>query len=1083
MVQIRSLNDIILGSLDFYRTAQPDLDVKPGTVARDLVIDGPAVQISRLYEELALVADSQSLALSIGSDLDLWASNFGAVRKQGSRSSLTAIFTFTSIDYDIAITKGSLVFATNGSSFEVVNSTTISVVSKNTYRAVASKYKADLDFVGITDQYAVEITVEATTTGTAGNISKYALSSTSLSGISHVTNAVSAGGGSDAETDSAFKRRIIGIFSGANTGTSTGYRNAVIADPEVIDALVVGPGDTLMTRDGTVVNTLSNGSKVIISEGTGGKVDIYTFGFRLTQILDSFIYRDKSNKNDPTNTVNDFVLGQIAADSGKSITRKRVDNLQSNTLPNQPVNNVIEVFGSISGSNFTQKTTDSLGRVSGNYELIRDTGAYAGSPWGFDKLHWIDNNIRAFAEDDTKGKFNSIDPTGFPDVTSISKITQNIQVTNENSIVLASNRSYIQLSHYPISSVSRVFNQTTGERYIVSNQNPDGTTGSLNQTGRIIITGSTLPAVSDTLQVDYTWVFNYDPSYDFDNKSTTIDNPRSVTDSIDWGYSNSVRREEVTVSTLSNQKIVTVTHPISSVVNVNSFVNDASIVTLISGRKAVTVSSAAVLNVISVTTASNNAELYKTGANNGSFNGFTVFLPTDTTASIGESVFVRYNAVDNFMVSGISGSFNQNIITLPPAATITPGTIVETSYLADIRQLVPALALSSLPATRSYNFFTNSTAAIFGTQPTTHIYSTGTTVIKNLRLAPTRLKATISGTISPGVVTVLGTSFQGVFSSVVVATVNGLKQDLSTAIRTALSLSSTQSIPSEVSIVKLVKMEKVETTTNLDVLSTLATFDIKGYKLNSNTFVKEECLADSSLTVKQVQLPLTTNNQTNIPVIGDKLRVTFYISKTLDTENIYFSKAGSLYTNKIFAFVDSIYISSGFASTASQNATITIAPQNQPAQGSRYTAYYDYLAPKLNERISVRYNKNNVITDNTFAIERVRPIGADVLVKSADPIVVNVSLSIVIQTGFSNSKDVIAQNVKDVIVSSLNSTSLGTTIDSSDLIPIAYSINGVDAATIISFNKSDVAGSVKYITAQKNQYIQAGTVTITVGTR
>ena len=1082
MVQIRSLNDIILGSLDFYRTAQPDLDVKPGTVARDLVIDGPAVQISRLYEELALVADSQSLALSIGSDLDLWASNFGAVRKQGSRASLTAIFTFTSIDYDIAISKGSLVFATNGSSFEVVNSTTISVISKNTYRSVASKYKTDLDFVGITDQYAVEITVEATTTGTAGNISKYALSSTSLSGISHITNAVSAGGGSDAETDSAFKRRIIGIFSGANTGTATGYRNAVIADPEVIDALVIGPGDTLMTRDGTVVNTLSTGEKVIISDGTGGKVDIYTFGFRFTQILDSFIYRDKSNKNDPTNSVNDFVLGQIAADSGKSITRKRVENLQSGVLPNQPVNNIIEVFGSVSGGNFKQKTTDSLGRVSGNYELIRDTGAYAGSPWGFDKLHWIDNNIRAFAEDDTKGKFNSIDPTGFSDITSISKITQNIQVTNENSIVLSSNRSYIQLSHYPVSSVSRVFNQTTGERYIVSNQNPDGATGSLNQTGRIIITGSTLPSVSDTLQVDYTWVFNYDPSYDFDNKATTIDNPRSVTDSIDWGYSNAVRREEVTVSMLGTQKIVTVTHPISSVVNINSFIQDSSIVTLISNRKAVTVSSQAVLNVISVTTTSDNAEVYKTGANNGSFNGFTIFLPTDTIALVGDAVSVRYNAVDNFIVSGISGSFNQNIITLPPGATVTASTIVETSYLADIRQLVPAVALSNLPVTRSSNSFTNLTST-FGVQPTSHIYSTGTNIIKNLRLAPTRLKATISGTISPGVVTVVGNSFQGVFSGVIVATNNGLKQDLSTAIRTALSLTSVQTIPTNISIVKLVKMEKVETTTNLDVLSTIATYDIKGYKLNSNNFAKEECLADTTLNSKQIQLPSTTNNNANIPVIGDKLRVTFYISKAADTENIYFSKAGSLYTNKIFAFVDSISISSGFASLASQNATITIAPQNQPAQGSRYTSYYDYLAPKLNERVSVRYNNNNVITDNTFAIERVRPIGADVLVKSADPIVVNVSMSIVIQSGFSNSKDVIAQNVKDAIVSSLNATSLGTIIDSSDLVPIAYSINGVDAVTIISFNKSNTTGSVKYISAQKNQYIQAGLVTITIGTR
>jgi hypothetical protein len=71
---------------------------------------------------------------------------------------------------------------------------------------------------------------------------------------------------------------------------------------------------------------------------------------------------------------------------------------------------------------------------------------------------------------------------------------------------------------------------------VIEDQNPDGS-GELNTTGRIKISGRTLPTVSDVLQVDYTWVYEFDKHVDFDDL-----NPKhplnSVQDSIEWGFNN-----------------------------------------------------------------------------------------------------------------------------------------------------------------------------------------------------------------------------------------------------------------------------------------------------------------------------------------------------------------------------------------------------------------------------------------------------------------------------------------------------------------------------------------------------------------
>lgn len=1087
MVRIRSQNEIILSLLDFLRIAQPNLDTKPGTVSRDLLVDGPASQLSRLYQELQKISSLQSLRLAVGSDLDKLAANYGQTRKSGSRSSGPALLTFSSIETDIPVTRGQIITAKNGATFVVQTGTIVSPVFANTYRATASQYRAELDLANIQDEYAIEILVECSVAGLQGNISKFNLRSTSIAGVSNVTNVVPFSGGTLSEDDTAFKSRVLAIFSGANTGTALGYRNAVLEDPAVLDAVIIEPGDVLMTRDGTEVATdPDTGETIIVSEGTGGKVDAITFGTRLQEIIESYIYADKSNTGSPNNIANDYVIGQIAADAGKTVTRKRLDNISTGILPNQPVNNIVEVSGSVSGNNFIEKSVDDYGRITGNYELVKDTGAYAGSVWGFDRLRWISDRISDLSEEKTKGTFNGQDSLTYPDIIEISSSKQRINVINENSIVNRTSRSSIQLYHTPITNVTRVLNSTTGERYVITSQNPDGT-GDINNTGRITISGSSLPAVSDILQVDYVWIKEYDSYIDFDGKQSNINpNPRTVEDSVDWGYSNAVRREESVL--VGPGLAANVTHPISTVISVNVTDGYQCAIEEINGRNAVVVPNA-VSNVISIIRNSDGADVWNTSVADGTFTGYTIFLPTDGLGDIGQDVDIVYNAIDIYNLDGYQGSFNDNVITIVPSTEAYLGRVVEVNYIANVKTLLPATVLANLPAIRNGNYFNTTAATAVGSQPTTSIGN------KNLRQAPSNLALTISGSVSPGIFTITGTTIFKVADaifSVAPQTNQGLTVQLSGAIRTAMGLSSSDTIPSNLRVARVVSVEKVQATGS-QVLSVDQVYDIKGYILQNNYFFKSESVQDSAaiaaaqgrnlLTATEFRLPDTNTNETNVTEVGDTLRVTFYYTLDLDTENVSFSKSGTLYTDKVFAIANSIAISSGFSSGASQAATLTVTNLNQPNTGTRYRSVYDYYAPKQNERISLRYNLNKLIGDSQLAIENTRPITADVLAKEAQEILIDVTMNIVVFPEYINNTLTVQQNVQDAITGALNATELGTTIDASDLVVVAQGVDGVDRARIIFFNSTSLSGNVLSIVANKNQYLQANTVTINVESR
>jgi uncharacterized phage protein gp47/JayE len=1085
MVRFKSFNEVILSMLERFRLTQPQLDTKPGTVARDLFVDGQAFEVSDVYELLQEIASLQSIANMTGDNLTNYGFNFGAVRKTGTKSNGQVVLTFRNIDVDTTIPAESTVSTRNGLTFTTISSVTAQTSDANALRATATRLREELDIAGITDQFALEVTVQAQNIGSSGNIASYSIVSHNIAGVNSVTNVSSFSGGSDLENDAAFRSRILATFAGANTGTSLGYRSLVLALADSLDALVVEPGDVLMTRDGTTTTTDSDGNTIVLESGTGGKVDIYVLGENLQDATDSFIYQDSSGRNDPTDSSNDFILGQssLTPETTLSLNSRRVGVLsEGQDIPTQPASSLVSVSGSSSGPNFIEQYEDEVGNLQGNYKLSKDTGSAAGSPFGLDKLIWTSDEIELTGESRTKGAFNTIDSLSFADVQKVNAVTRDVRVTNENSSVSTSSRETVTLKHTPIRSVSRVFNLTTGERYTISDQNPDGQAGETNTSGNIEISGRTLPTSSDILQVDYIWIMSFDADVNFDTMDPQ-DILNSSQDSIDWGFPNYIR-DEYGVANIDDygNLSVTASYPVSRTLSVNTFVREASTVTVSGSRKLVTVG-ASVSNIHSIIDSSQNgAEVYNTNSANGTFSNLLITLPDDTIAESGDSVTVTYNLNDLTDVDGYdSGTALNRTISILPSNATTSGTSLLVNYVANLENFLPSNELLDLPiSSDGYNSFSEDSD---GYQPFLDTFTSGS-VTANARRTPSELKITLSNIPNAGIVEVVGTTFNLVSGEVYTATQPDVF-DFAPLIREAEGLSRNASVTSlGIDVVRVMKLEKVNLNIADLVESVAYEYDLTNYSLGTNRWDKAHALEVSSLSNTSVQLAATEDNEDNPVTTGAYIRATFYYTKTNDSEQTYFSKSGSLFTNKVFSKILSIDIASGFAdSSGNVSGKIVIDSMIQPEQNSTYLVDYDYTAPKPNERITVNYQYNKLIPDATLAIEEGRPITADVLAKAATKVELDVEASIIVTPEFTTSSETVRQDVADNISATLNAIALATTLDSSDIVNNAYNVEGLDRITISRFNKSESTGTVLSVTAGKNEYLAAGSVTVTVEER
>jgi hypothetical protein len=1081
--------------LERLKLTQPDLDSKAGTVSRDLFIDLPADQIERLHGSLLLVSQKQSPDLAVGSDLDRWAANFGLVRRSGAASNGIIVLTTNDIFVDIPIPSGTVVTSRNGLQYRTIGNFVMSSAEKNKFSAIANRLRGGLNVAGITDSFAIEVPVQATQTGTRGNISTLQIIEHNLEDSLKITNLTSFNGGTNLESDAAFRARIFAVFSGANTGTAAGYRNAALATQGVNDVIIVEPGNTLMLRDGTETIEVNDGSFRILSSGTGGKVDIYILGSQLEEIVESFVYTDRSGSGNASDERNDIVPGLRNLDETLTSEERRILAFQTGNLPLQPIDSVISVVGSSSGI-LAAKTTDSTGTVSGNYELIPDTNVETGgSPFGFDRIRFIASVKEVEAENIIKQEFNSVDALRFTDTLNISQVYEDVQIISENSVVSSADRSVIRLNHAPVVSVSRVVNRTTGEVYVVESQNLDSDTG-LNVEGEIIISGKTLPSTADTLSVDYTWRKIYDGFIEYNGEDVIgLFKDPSVVDSIDWGVSNGIFNETSIVIRTDDgfQYQVETDHNISRVISVFSATSVSATVSEVLTTEDNTVpgvvlsaSDDTITNIVSVKN-SFGVELYATPEADGTFSGRTIALPSDTPAIIGESVTVLYNKLEIFDIEDGDGASSNNVITLPSDDILSGNEILDdvddlylveediyVQYVADIQELVPSQSLSALPinGSSSTNTFLDSSLIEIAesNQPIFYGFDGTGTPSSIFRFGPTRLSLTTSGTARSGKIKVTGTTLNRVELDITTGiSINGLTFDLSADIKSYLGVTT---IPDTV---RIARVDSVVGLDNEDLV-----YDIVGQELGNTDYAFGTAKLDSTLSSTEFVLPSTNTNSIINPSSGEKFRVSLLLSVDSDFEDLYFPGNNTVITDRLFGRIDRITVSSGFRSTTGVLVgTVIVRPSGQPSTGISYSASYDFIAPKEGERLTVRYNLNRLITDVTVGIEDVRPITADVLVKEAPELSIDVYGEIIVNKDVETNSDTVVQNVSDAVVNLINTSVLGSTIDYSDIVSVGTGIVGVDSLNVSLFNESGETGRRTFIKALDNQSLVAGTVVFT----
>lgn len=313
----RTESDFRLAIFDQVLQSNDTIDIKPGTVLRDTVINPESTLLSRTYYILNFLSAAQSFATLLQFDdpdntgtsapvlttsnknnlrlallidqnnaqsvqdlidtaFDKLASNVNTVRRTNLQSTgQITVYTKRPPDRDASVLTGAVcqtlpdtISNTASVRFIVLAGFTLSLSTLSNYYNPA------------TQRYEFKLSILAETAGITGNVDASTIVTTvsGFDGIFGVVNEDATSFGADKESNSSLADRAELAFLSVDSGTQYGYYSNAIKVIGVERALVVKAGDTLMQRDLDPLRLLH----------VFGKVDIYIKGTQNKTVTDSF---------------------------------------------------------------------------------------------------------------------------------------------------------------------------------------------------------------------------------------------------------------------------------------------------------------------------------------------------------------------------------------------------------------------------------------------------------------------------------------------------------------------------------------------------------------------------------------------------------------------------------------------------------------------------------------------------------------------------------------------------------------------------------------------------------------------------
>lgn len=255
-------NDLITFVENYNTTNGKNVDVRTGTVFKDIVIDSPSIQFNSLSVDL--VAASKVFSVNFADevttdDLDNLAANYGLTRKSSTPATgIQEFLTTKEPTVDIVINAGTIV-ATQASDsvpeiqYQVTQTVVLPVITKNNFKIIENSIV----------KYRITAPITAVVAGANGNVSSLTITQLKqpVGGIETTRNSVSTTGGTDQESNSSLGNRIKLKLTGNNVGTENGIKSLMLEDTNVHGVSVVKPGDPELARN-----------------EFGGSVDVYIDG-------------------------------------------------------------------------------------------------------------------------------------------------------------------------------------------------------------------------------------------------------------------------------------------------------------------------------------------------------------------------------------------------------------------------------------------------------------------------------------------------------------------------------------------------------------------------------------------------------------------------------------------------------------------------------------------------------------------------------------------------------------------------------------------------------------------------------------